>query len=494
MTTLQEVVQKYSQASRTCNSHEIEQVEKACEVLKHVLKTRAVAFVHARADSPILIMHGADGTPLTTRKRYTAGKTVRAQRHGRQCTEFLIQRIFLQDSIGSTCVFFTEPEPLQSKHAWCHFEAFRCMFDLPRQMGHHSICVHAHCFDRALFSSVTRHLLQYHAADELDRREQDNSRLLECLSWFVSVGCINHDHHNGLKFSALELSRDKSVLKSAFVTVESLRNGFSVLMEGLGPWLKSVVVYEDWAFDDISGLWTTLGVAPEWVEVLVRLQVRFQDGRLKLAAACKTDADARSDLEGALLHVFAFRRFSDSRWATLGPCGRTVLAACALGLPSLVEFLYSDDRYSKFYIGGFRRNWEGRSSRSWACSLLVLGSRTRPSQHCSKMTVWRNNSPRLRRRSRLRLSISFPSPLPCGPSSRLWLASVPASSATIVVMRPWCRPPSCSTACGQSISSHGPCAMVTWTSSWMPCARGRNHKNPSRQKSGHSSKCGFPGL
>ena len=78
-------------------------------------------------------MHGADGTPVSTRERYARGQgALRVERHGRQRAEFLIQRVILQDTRGSTHVVMTEPEPMESKHAWCHLSAAREVLELPR--------------------------------------------------------------------------------------------------------------------------------------------------------------------------------------------------------------------------------------------------------------------------------------------------------------------------------------------------------------------------
>ena len=100
---------KLGQPSRTCNNHDIELIERVIDTIKCYLRAKGVAWIHEKADAPILVLHGVDGAPLTARERYRRGQgATRVERHGRQCKEYLSQRI-LQDSSGSTRVVLTEP-------------------------------------------------------------------------------------------------------------------------------------------------------------------------------------------------------------------------------------------------------------------------------------------------------------------------------------------------------------------------------------------------
>ena len=53
-----------------------------------------------------------------------------------------------------------------------------------------------------------------------------------------------------------------------------------------------------------------------------------------------------------LLGVFRFKKFTDSRWVTLGDACRT-LAAGSLGLRGLVDLVRADKTTSDYYIHGF---------------------------------------------------------------------------------------------------------------------------------------------
>ena len=56
----------------------------------------------------------------------------------------------------------------------------------------------------------------------------------------------------------------------------------------------------------------------------------------------------------ALMNVWSFRRFSDSRWISLGSSCRTLLAAVVLGLPDLVDEILANPRASSYFLSGFK--------------------------------------------------------------------------------------------------------------------------------------------
>ena len=65
------------------------------------------------------------------------------------------------------------------------------------------------------------------------------------------------------------------------------------------------------------------------------------------------DTKLFEELPGALLYVWKFVRFSESRWCTVGVSCRTLVAGLLTGLESLVARIMADKSASKWDIGGF---------------------------------------------------------------------------------------------------------------------------------------------
>ena len=85
------------------------------------------------------------------------------------------------------------------------------------------------------------------------------------------------------------------------------------------------------------------------------LQLWWEDGSLYFIRDAFKDGDIVCVVASALMAVWRFVKFSDSRWLTLGTSARTVVAALLTGIESLVQMIMRDKRCSKFYIRGFGR-------------------------------------------------------------------------------------------------------------------------------------------
>ena len=59
-------------------------------------------------------------------------------------------------------------------------------------------------------------------------------------------------------------------------------------------------------------------------------------------------------LEVALLGVFKYHGWKDTRWVSLGPTGRAMSASELLGITNLVDFIRGQPNESDYYIHGFR--------------------------------------------------------------------------------------------------------------------------------------------
>eukprot|EP00959_Pyramimonas_sp_CCMP1952_P026410 554268-Pyramimonas_sp.AAC.1 len=138
---------------------------------------------------------------------------------------------------------------------------------------------------------MDRHHRQLHAALSMhmkDTMAEADASLCDLLSWYTSDACKTHDIHNGWKAAALEFLVTKEVTRSTFIAIASLRNSFDILMKQVRPWLDMEFLkdsaFEDWAVHSVREVWVVLGVDEKWLDELEELQLRYQDGQLKVAA------------------------------------------------------------------------------------------------------------------------------------------------------------------------------------------------------------------
>ena len=355
-----ECARHFSSVSSNLKGHELDQVEKFCEVSCFYLRHTAEEFVRERLEVPLLFQYGNDSTPSQTLGTYRCDSVAFTKpfyRRGRGGKDFLAEKLFITDG-DKVVVVFTDPHELDDKTAWTAFEASRRLFPLPRQLGHRSITVLAHIYDGALFLTVVRHQRQRVEAVQLQEASRQqwsagHASLMDLFTWLVAACCINHVVHNGLKWSVSGFINDPSCMRSAYIAVASLRTSFTTLAEHAASWVQVRIEFEDWESLARPTLWELLVSDPELRAVLTHMQLRFSAGRLRVARSYLGSTTVVNEVVTVLLRLWQFHNFCDSRWCTLGPVARTMVASLLLGLPDLVAYILADAQAKKHYIACF---------------------------------------------------------------------------------------------------------------------------------------------
>ena len=175
---------------------------------------------------------------------------------------------------------------------------------------------------------------------------------------------------------------DDAFLKDVHIVIESLRNSYDLLVVHLGNWIITSLSFEDWDFQHQRELWTLLGLEPDRVDEFVALQLRFHGGRLKVAASYRDSPNLLESISTCLLHAWRFRKFTTSRWITVGDSCKTMVIALLTGVESLVRAVRRHPKTSDYYIHGFGRiNEDIKKSRRhfFLCQrrFLVVNARGR---------------------------------------------------------------------------------------------------------------------
>ncbi len=103
-------------------------------------------------------------------------------------------------------------------------------------------------------------------------------------------------------------------------------------------------------------MWSMLGADGELLEALVMLQLRFSDGRLRIAECMLAREDSAQLAIAVLTTVWQFRSWTDSRRASMGRTSRRVISALLTGVESLIAFLGMNLQISEYYIQVFVAN------------------------------------------------------------------------------------------------------------------------------------------
>ena len=356
-----QLVANFARPHTVLHGRDIDKVVRLAECLKEFLMAQCRRFVSERRHQPILEVFMSDGAPLTTTcrfKRSLGSETIR--RTGKKCKEYLIQRLFLMDISGECKVYFQDPIPMKDKSAWTHHRAQYDMWPLARTMKHTSIIISHHVWVMAIKRPCERHSRQRHSALAIHLEDEENSdevpsEMLRLMSWFTCVACFAHHGHNALRWALVGYIDDPETTRSAWIVLASLRNSFDLLVTYLPMWLTGRLKFKNYRDDTLPALWSLLGESEKWVQLLSELQIRFEDGCLCLAAGLEHDPSAADKATAALLHLWRFRAWSDSRWCGIGPSRKALMGCLLCGLHDLVDFIMQSKTASKYYIQGFSR-------------------------------------------------------------------------------------------------------------------------------------------
>ena len=238
--------------------------------------------------------------------------------------------------VARSAVLLRDPQPLtHGKGAQALLSCGIGFAKTLRQRGHRGIAVQHYTFDRAGFSALQRFFKQRHiqmAPTFGGAADGTSSVLLNLQEWICATGCALHDSHNALKWALHQQFCNTELTKGLYIVVESLRDSYGQLLQYLGNWVVcSLQFVPDESLppiEDRAILWTALGLDPTLVEALAcQLRLQWKGGRLQVAASCLHLPDVMETVSSALLGVWHFKRFSDSRWITVGCSCRTLVAS-----------------------------------------------------------------------------------------------------------------------------------------------------------------------
>ena len=199
--------------------------------------------------------------------------------------------------------------------------------------------------------------------------------MLWLLEWVVHTACALHDAQNAFKWGIAEKFDNSELLKAVYIGSCSVRNSTNIIITYLAEWatvsIQQVAPLDEATTNQFRLLWSTLGLDKEVIHVLVDvLELRMEGDKLLVTRGCPSH-DLTSIVVSVLMAVWRARKFTDSRWLSMGRSARALVASRLTGLPSLLEYSSRKPSVSTYYLGGFLRLTEEHWLFLVECALVA---------------------------------------------------------------------------------------------------------------------------
>ena len=295
-----EIIRHLGFASGSLDRGDLHNLGAGCEAGKDMLLRNARRLVAGSNNLPVLSSKSCDGTPLNLafieRKRLPSGAKVRAQ--SRRGMELLVANQFLRTKTPQggwdTSVLLGEAIPLTfTKIAPAVFQAAQQHWKTLRALGQRGPAIEHYVMDRCGLTALERLARQFHATQPaLDPRPEEDTAFLPYFVFVLVTHCALHDAQNGFRWGYPAQFKNREMMRSLYVAIESLRNSADLLWGRLSHWIASRLRFTqprgaEWQ-DTARLLWTTLDVDHEAVQVLVEdLELVWSGGHLWVRAGAQ---------------------------------------------------------------------------------------------------------------------------------------------------------------------------------------------------------------
>ena len=94
--------------------------------------------------------------------------------------------------------------------------------------------------------------------------------------------------------------------------------------------------------DDVMCFWIRMGVPADHLDDIVRANPRWNGQALLVSSSVLSESDPIGFVQGIILFIFKFRKFSESRWLQTGVSSRGLAASVSVGLLQVMRMVRAD--------------------------------------------------------------------------------------------------------------------------------------------------------
>ena len=362
-------IKQYACCSASISSAETPDVLCLVEAAKTLLKERAAIILNEAALEPVLLQFSLDTTPVRTCQRVSRKQgDLHVKRAAKTQHDYLVCQLFVtvRDVAGGFIQTMVFRDPVRLQHGKTMRALASCAVDnpgmrlSPSQPGR--ICVRHQVHDRGITQSFTNAMSGFwftRACEASSAAGTASEDVVALHELHTHVGCCAHDAHNSLKWAHQALFNDKLLLESVYIGIAACRAAYFNAIDILGTWL--VEKLQPWPepllpdAQEMLLLWTSLGVDSECAKILANCRLLWQEDRLLISQEALSQADWLEQVSVALLGVWRFQRFTESRWCTVGSSCRALTSALLLGYMNLLHYMREKGILGEYEWNGCRR-------------------------------------------------------------------------------------------------------------------------------------------
>ena len=120
-----------------------------------------------------------------------------------------------------------------------------------------------------------------------------------------------------------------------------------------------------------------MGVPADHLDMIVNANPRW-DGRASLvSSSVRSERDPAGYVQGIMLYIFKFQKFSESRWLQTGISSRSIVAAMSIGLLYVMQMVRADPHNTDYHAHGIQEPTLPVKKHACVAPLLLLLARLR---------------------------------------------------------------------------------------------------------------------
>ena len=364
-----DAVQHFAACSPSLDKQSCVQLFRLVESCKAALKERAASVLED--GMPFLMQFSCDTTKVVSKQIVSKrAKDMRVARSGQQTQEYMVAEVFVTAArnTGSDLqhtIVFRDPFVLQ--HGKTMAALVGCAVKVPGMTlvgSEASIRIRHQVHDRGITQRFVSAISGYwhvragrkQHAGELAKATARDDNLME---WHCWVGCSAHDGHNALKWSHASIFNNTELLENLYVGISALQASFFNALDLLGTWilekLSPMSSNKLPAPGELFVLWCAMSVEEPLAKKIADAQILWHDGRLVVEESFLEQGGWLEALSAYLLALWRFKKFTHSRWVTVGTSCRALCCGVLTGYMDLVQFLHSRGAISEYTWHGCQK-------------------------------------------------------------------------------------------------------------------------------------------